>query len=242
MNQTLYLKPKFGVVWLLLFFSGLFSLSAQERRVTGNLTSADNSPLAGATLLVKGTTTGTVSDADGNFVILANGDNATLVVSATGFATQEIAVGTQNTINVQMQDSESALSEVIVTGYSTETRKQTTSAVATVKTKDLAVVPKRQRGAAAAGTGQRCDGHHQRPAGYGQPGAVRGFGSFNNNQPLFVVDGVPTQNANFLTPDDIENTTVMKDASSASIYGARAASGVIVITTKRGAKKPCCSK
>ncbi len=238
MNQTLYLKPKFGVVWLLLFFLGAFSLSAQERRVTGNLTSADNSPLAGATLLVKGTTTGTVSDADGNFVITVNGDNATLVVSATGFATQEIAVGTQSTINVQMQDSESALSEVIVTGYSTETRKQTTSAVSTVKTKDLAVVP-------SGNVEQQLQG---RVSGVtvitnGQPGTasqvrVRGFGSFNNNQPLFVVDGVPTQNANFLTPDDIENTTVMKDASSASIYGARAASGVIVITTKRGPKKP----
>ncbi len=238
MNQTFYLRPKFGVVWLLLFFLSAFSLSAQDRRVTGTVTSADNSPLAGATLLVKGTTNGTVSDGDGNFSINVGSNDAILVVSATGFATQEIPVGEQATINLQMQDSESALSEVVVTGYTTETRRQTTSAVATVKTKDLAVVP-------TGNVEQQLQG---RVSGLtvitnGQPGTaslvrIRGFGSFGGNQPLFVVDGVPTQNINFLTPDDIENTTVMKDASSASIYGARAASGVIVITTKRGAKTP----
>ena len=238
MNQTLYLRPKFGVVWLLLFFLGAFSLTAQERRVTGNLTSSDGSPLAGATILVKGTTTGTVSDADGNYTITVNGDNPIIVVSATGFATQEMPLGMGSTMNVEMEDSDSALSEVIVTGYTTETRRQTTSAVATVKTKDLAVVP-------TGNVEQQLQG---RVSGLtvitnGQPGTaslvrIRGFGSFGGNSPLFVVDGVPTQNVNFLSPDDIENTTVMKDASSASIYGARAASGVIVITTKRGPKKP----
>ena len=237
MNQIFYAKPKFGVVWLLLLFLGATSLTAQERRVTGNITSADNSPLAGATVLVKGTTSGAVTDADGNFTITVNSDNPILIVSATGFGTQELPLGTLSTLNVQMQDSESALSEVIVTGYSVETRRQTTSAVATVRTKDLAVVP-------SGNVEQQLQG---RVSGVtvitnGQPGTasqvrIRGFGSFNNNQPLFVVDGVPTQNVNFLSPDDIENTTVMKDASSASIYGARAASGVIVITTKRGPKK-----
>lgn len=238
MNQTFYARPKFGVVWLLLLFLGATSLTAQERRVTGNITSADNSPLAGATVLVKGTTSGAVTDADGNFTVTVNSDNPILVVSATGFGTQELPLGTLSTLNVQMQDSESALNEVIVTGYTTETRRQTTSAVATVKTRDLAVVP-------TGNVEQQLQG---RVSGLtvitnGQPGTaslvrIRGFGSFGGNQPLFVVDGVPTQNVNFLTPDDIENTTVMKDASSASIYGARAAGGVIVITTKRGPKKP----
>ena len=223
---------------MFLFFLGAVSLTAQERRVTGTVMDATNNPLAGATLLVKGTTNGAVSDADGNFTVMVNGDDPILVISATGFATQEIPLGMQSTTNVQMQDSESALTEIVVTGYTTETRRQTTSAVATVKTKDLAVVP-------TGNVEQQLQG---RVSGLtvitnGQPGTasqvrVRGFGSFNNNQPLFVVDGVPTQNVNFLSPDDIENTTVMKDASSASIYGARAASGVIIITTKRGPKKP----
>jgi TonB-dependent SusC/RagA subfamily outer membrane receptor len=149
-----------------------------------------------------------------------------------------VGIGAQTTISVLLQPSSTVLSDVVVTGYTVETRKQTTSAVATVKTRDLAAVP-------TGNVEQQLQG---RVSGLtvitnGQPGTssqvrIRGFGSFFGNQPLYVVDGVPTQNIDFLSPEDIENTTVMKDASSASIYGARAASGVIVITTKKGSKKP----
>lgn len=217
---------------------GSASLAAQDRVVRGKVTDSNNEGIPGATVLLKGTTTGTVTDVDGNFSIAVSGTDAMLVISSTGYEKQEVAVGSQATVDVKLADSDALLSELVVTGYTVETRKQTTSAVSTVKTKDLAAVP-------TGNVEQQLQG---RVAGLtvitnGQPGTaslvrVRGFGSFFNNTPLFVVDGVPTTNINFLSPEDIENTTVMKDASSASIYGARAASGVIVITTKRGPKKP----
>lgn len=236
MMQKPYLLLKgTGVLMLLLLLTSV-SLQAQ-RRVTGKVSEASGA-LPGATILVKGTSTGAVSDADGAFTITVPNDNSTLVISATGYQTVELAVGTQSSIEVTLEESASSLSEIVVTGYTVETRRQTTAAVSTVKTKDLAAVP-------TGNVEQQLQG---RVAGVtvitnGQPGTtsqvrIRGFGSFGNNQPLFIVDGVPTQNINFLAPEDIENTTVMKDASSASIYGARAASGVIVITTKKGSKKP----
>ena len=213
------------------------ALLAQGRRVTGVVADADG-PLPGVTVVVKGTNNGTTTDVDGKFGLSVQGDNAVLVFTYTGYETMEIGVGSQSSISVLLQPSASVLSEVVVTGYTVETRRQTTSAVATVKTRDLAAVP-------TGNVEQQLQG---RVSGVtvitnGQPGTtsqvrIRGFGSFFGNQPLYVVDGVPTQNIDFLAPDDIDNTTVMKDASSASIYGARAAGGVIVITTKRGAKKP----
>ncbi len=236
MKKSYLLLKSAGVLMLLLFLASN-SLQAQGRRLTGKVSEALG-PLPGATVLVKGTTTGTVSDANGDFTVTVEGANPILVISATGFETQEIEVGSQTSVNVTLNESATTISELVVTGYTVETRRQTTSAVATVKTKDLAAVP-------TGNVEQQLQG---RVAGLtvitnGQPGTasqvrIRGFGSFGGNQPLYVVDGVPTQNSNFLSPDDIENTTVMKDASSASIYGARAASGVIVITTKKGSKKP----
>ena len=221
----------------ILLMLGSLSLSAQGT-VRGKVTDSNSEPIPGATVILKGTTTGTVTDVDGNFSIAVSGDNPVLVISSTGYEKQEITVGSQTNIAVQLNDSDALLSELVVTGYTVDTRKQTTSAVSTVKTRDLAAVP-------TGNVEQQLQG---RVAGLtvitnGQPGTaslvrIRGFGSFGGNQPLYVVDGVPTQNINFLAPDDIENTTVMKDASSASIYGARAAGGVIVITTKRGSKKP----
>jgi len=223
--------------WLLAFLLVSEALLAQGRRVTGVVADADG-PLPGVTVVVKGTNNGTTTDVDGKFGLSVQGDNAVLVFTYTGYETMEIGVGSQSSISVLLQPSASVLSEVVVTGYTVETRRQTTSAVATVKTRDLAAVP-------TGNVEQQLQG---RVSGVtvitnGQPGTtsqvrIRGFGSFFGNQPLYVVDGVPTQNIDFLAPDDIDNTTVMKDASSASIYGARAAGGVIVITTKRGAKKP----
>lgn len=237
MNQALR-KPTSGVLILFLMLLGAASLTAQDRVIRGKVVDNLDQPIPGATIVVKGTVNGTVSDVDGNYAITVSEENAVLVISSTGYEKQEIPVGTQTTIDIKLEDSDALLSELVVTGYTVDTRKQTTSAVATVKTKDLAVVP-------TGNVEQQLQG---RVPGLtvitnGQPGTtsqvrIHGFGSFTGNQPLYIVDGVPTQNINFLSPDDIENTTVMKDASSASIYGARAAGGVIVITTKRGSKRP----
>ncbi|MVM31432.1 SusC/RagA family TonB-linked outer membrane protein [Spirosoma sp. HMF4905] len=226
--QTAFL----GAVLLL----GSLKASAQDRQVTGKITGNDG-PVPGANIVLKGTQTGTSSDASGNFKITVRGTNPVLVISAIGTKTQEVAVGNQTNVNVTLEDDATALSEVVVTGYSTENRRDVTGAVSTVKPAQLKVVP-------SANVEQQLQG---RVAGVtvitnGQPGTssqvrVRGFGSFGGNQPLYVVDGVPTQNIQYISPDDIESTTVLKDAASASIYGARAASGVIVLTTKKGQRR-----
>ncbi|UFH55995.1 TonB-dependent receptor [Spirosoma sp. KNUC1025] len=212
------------------------SASAQDRRVTGKITGADG-PVPGANIVLKGTQTGTSSDASGNYAINIRGNSPVLVISAIGFKTQEINVGNRTTVDVTMEDDATALSEVVVTGYSTENRRDVTGAVSTVKPAQLKIVP-------SSNVEQQLQG---RVSGVtvitnGQPGTssqirVRGFGSLNGNQPLYVVDGVPTQNIQWLAPDDIESTTVLKDAAAASIYGARAASGVIVYTTKKGQRR-----
>jgi TonB-dependent SusC/RagA subfamily outer membrane receptor len=157
-----------------------------------------------------------------------------LVFSSIGFSTEEITVGTQTTINLNMLPDIQSLSEIVVTGYSTEERREVTGAVATVKPEELTAIP-------SGNVEQQLAG---RVGGVtvitnGQPGTssivrVRGFGSFGGNEPLYIVDGIPVGSTDFLQPDDIESTTVLKDAPSASIYGARAANGVIVYTTKKG--------
>ncbi|GAA4467415.1 TonB-dependent receptor [Nibrella saemangeumensis] len=186
--------------------------------------------------MIKGTTTGTSTDADGNFSLTLRGANPVLVISGIGYRSQEVAVGNQSSLTVNLQEDVTALNEVIVTGYTTDSRRETTGAVATVKAKDLTVTP-------TGNVEQQLQG---RVAGVtvitnGQPGTtsqirVRGFGAFGGNEPLYIVDGVPVGTTDFLNPDDIESTTVLKDAASASIYGARAANGVIVYTTKKGSR------
>ncbi|PRY39306.1 TonB-linked SusC/RagA family outer membrane protein [Spirosoma oryzae] len=211
-------------------------VSAQDRRLTGKITGPDG-PLPGANVVLKGTQTGTSTDAEGNYSLPIRGANPIIVISAIGYKTKEVEIGNRSTADVQVDEDATALSEVVVTGYTTENRRDVTGAVSTVQPAQLRVVP-------STNVEQQLQG---RVAGVtvitnGQPGTssqvrVRGFGSFGGNQPLYVVDGVPTQNISFIPPDDIESTTVLKDAASASIYGARAASGVIVITTKRGQRR-----
>jgi TonB-linked SusC/RagA family outer membrane protein len=210
--------------------------SAQDRRVTGKISGVDG-PIPGANVLLKGTTTGTSTDANGDYSINVRGTSPVLVISSIGNKTQEVTVGNRSTVNVTLEDDATALNEVIVTGYTTDTKRDNTGAVSTVKAKDLSAIP-------SGNVEQQLQG---RVSGVtvitnGQPGTtsivrVRGFGAFGGNEPLYVVDGVPTGGINFVAPDDVESTTVLKDAAAASIYGARAANGVIVITTKKGQRK-----
>ena len=206
-----------------------------QSTVGGTVTDAeDGSAIPGVNVLVKGTSTGTITDVEGNYNVTVSGENPTLVFSSVGFATQEVAVGSQTSIDLAMQADVQALEEIVVTGYSSEERRDVSGAVSTVSSEELAAVP-------SGNVEQQLQG---RVGGVtvitnGQPGSnsivrIRGFGSFGGNQPLYVVDGVPVGSIDFIQPGDIESTTVLKDAPSASIYGARAASGVIVITTKKG--------
>ncbi len=206
-----------------------------QQTITGTITDSDGVPLPAANVVIKGTTTGASADFDGNYSITANAGDV-LVFSYTGYNTREVTVGSDTTINVVLEEG-LALDEVIVTGYTTETKRETTAAVSIVKAEELAAIP-------SGNVEQQLQG---RVAGVtvltnGQPGTtsqirVRGFGAFGGNSPLYIVDGVPVDNTEFLNPDDIASTTVLKDAAAASIYGARAANGVVVYTTKQGRRE-----
>ncbi len=216
-------------------FSNVDWSTTLQSTVTGTVLDDAGQPLPGANVVVKGTTNGTQTDFDGNYSIEVN-SGAVLVFSYLGFQRVEIAVGNQSTVNVTMEPDAAALDEVVVTGYQTQTKRETTAAVSIVKAEDLAAVP-------SGNIEQQLQG---RVAGVtvltnGQPGTtsqvrVRGFNSFGNNAPLYVVDGVPTTNVDFINPEDVETAVVLKDAAAASIYGARAANGVIVYVTKQGSR------
>jgi len=217
-----------------LFFVGLSSVALAQTRISGQVTDENNSPVPGVNIVEKGSSNGTTTDSEGRYTMNVTGSNSILVFSFIGYITQEVQVGQQGVVDVSMAPDVKSLEEVVVTGYSIDKRRELTGSVSTVKTKDMTFAP----------TGNVEQMLQGRVAGVtvitnGQPGTtsqirVRGFGAFGGNTPLYVVDGVPTTDVSFLNPDDIESTTVLKDAASASIYGARAASGVIVYTTKRG--------
>ncbi|MEH6511870.1 MAG: TonB-dependent receptor [Maribacter arcticus] len=207
-------------------------LTIVQTTVTGTV-SDGMGPLPGASVLVKGTTNGTQTDFDGNFTIDTPSD-ATLVISYIGFKTVEVAVNNQTTINVTLQEDASALDEVVVTGYGTQIKKDLTGAVSVVDVDELLATPAttfaQQLQGRAAGVSIINDA---RPGGEATV-RIRGFGTVGNNDPLYIIDGVPTQAQANLNPNDIESMQILKDASAASIYGSRAGNGVIIITTKKG--------
>ena len=217
---------------LLLLFSWSVAAYAQDRVVSGTVTDESGSAMPGVNIVIKGTSNGTATDADGKFNITAKSDDV-ILFSFIGYQNNEQAVGARSVVNVQMSSDVKTLTELVVTGYSVDNRRELTGAVSTIKPKDQTFAP-------SGNVEQMLQG---RVAGVtvitnGQPGTasqirVRGFGAFGGNGPLYIVDGVPVGDIGFLNPDDIESTTVLKDAASASIYGARAAGGVIVYTTKK---------
>ncbi|MFM8361063.1 MAG: TonB-dependent receptor plug domain-containing protein, partial [Haliscomenobacter sp.] len=219
-----------------LLLAALLMTSAVFAQVKGVVLDADSGePLVGASILVKGTSVGTLTDLDGAFTIkAASGD--VLEISYTGYETQQVTLGQETNLTIRLTEG-ITIDEIIVTGYAVETKRQTTGAVSIVPARELSAIP-------SGNVEQQLQG---RVAGVtiltnGQPGTtsqirVRGFGAFGGNQPLYIVDGVPVESTDFLNPDDIEAVSVLKDAASASIYGARAANGVVVYTTKSGARK-----
>jgi TonB-linked SusC/RagA family outer membrane protein len=205
-------------------------------RITGTVTSETGEALPGVSVIVKGTTPpiGVSTDMNGNYTLNVPETSGTLVFSFIGYETLEKAFSGPAEINVSLREDIKSLQEVVVTGYTTQNREDITGAVSIVSSEELLQTPSanvsqqlqgRVAGITATGTGA---------PGQGAKIRVRGFGSLGNNDPLYVIDGVPTQDANNLNPNDVESMTVLKDASAASIYGSRAANGVIIITTKKG--------
>ncbi len=207
-----------------------------QSTITGSVTDANGAPLPGASVLVEGTTVGTQTDFDGNYAIEAAGD-ATLVFSYVGFETQEIAINGRAGIDVSMAEDASQLDEVVVVGYGTQRKQDLTGAISVVDVDELVQQPSAQITSQLQG---RVSG--VTITGGGQPGQapqikIRGASTFGNNNPLYVVDGIPTETIQDINPNDIASLQVLKDAASASIYGARAANGVIILTTKKGKGK-----
>ena len=212
-------------------------LAQQQRTVTGVVTDQSGQPLPGVTVVVKGTTQGTVTNADGDYTITNIPDDATLVFSFVGMRTQEVVVRSQTTVNVNMAEDAIGLDEVVVVGFGTQKKADLTGAVSAVQGEDLA---KRVDVTNTATALQGLSPGLTIQNFAGEPGRedirvrVRGNGTLNNSNPLILVDGVERSLAT-VEPGDIESLTILKDAASAAIYGSRAANGVILITTRRGA-------
>jgi iron complex outermembrane receptor protein len=207
----------------------------QAQTVSGTVSDASG-PLAGASVIVKGTTNGTQTDFDGNYTLNDVDATATLVFSYIGFSTQEIAVNGQSTINVTLQEDAQALDEVVIVGYGSQQRKEITTAVTSVNSEDFNVGVVNEptqllQGKVAGLTVVNRGGDPNSNATI----RLRGISTVGGNtEPLVVIDGVLGQSLNNVDPADIENITVLKDGSAAAIYGTRASSGVILVTTKSG--------
>ena len=205
----------------------------QQKRVTGRVTDAAGEALPGVNILEKGTINGAISDVDGRFALTVASSNSILNFSFIGYMTREVPVGSQTTIDVVMSQAETKLDEIVVVGYSTQARKSLTGSVSQVSSAELSE-------SAATNPITRLQGKiagvtilNQHTPGEGSTIRIRGMTTINDASPLYVVDGVP---GGSYAPNDVETITILKDAAAQSIYGARAANGVVLITTKGGRK------
>jgi TonB-dependent starch-binding outer membrane protein SusC len=235
------------IVLLLGVFAILSHLQAQNRVITGRVTDDKGAPLANVSINVKGTSIGTLTNENGNYTISVPATARILVYSYVDMEAKEVSIGNQSTINTTMASAEKALEEVVVTGYQTVRKRDVTAAISRISAADIENLPMPNFAQAMQG---RAAGVIVAAAN-GVPGGslsviIRGVGSISaGTTPLYVVDGIQlntgtgsinTQNnpLNFLNPDDIESIEILKDAAAASIYGARAGNGVVLVTTKKG--------
>lgn len=211
-------------------------MDIQQETVKGNVTDAsDGSPLPGVNVLVKGTTIGTATDAKGNYILNVPESADTLIYSYIGYNSKMVAINGRSVINIQLSPERVKGQQLVVVGYGTQKQKDITSSISSVSSEKIQNKPVQQVTQALQG---EVAGVHITPNS-GTPGGsllirVRGSGTVNNNQPLFVVDGNPVADPTDIDPNNIESIQVLKSASAAAIYGARGANGVIIITTKQG--------
>jgi TonB-dependent starch-binding outer membrane protein SusC len=225
--------PSFMVITFLMLLPSM--VKAQVNNISGVVTSASNKPIEAATVIVKQTKASAVCDAQGNFSIVASAGQ-TLLVSSVGYESKEVKVSKENTITIVLNSSNTNIDEVVVIGYGSQRKKDLTGSISSLNitdakkfsTNDISQLLQGR----ATGVAVNSDG---------QPGAIpsvriRGFSTFGDFQPYYVVDGVPGSSPRDFSPNDVESISVLKDASAAAIYGAAAANGVIIITTKQGKK------
>jgi TonB-linked SusC/RagA family outer membrane protein len=222
---------------ILLLFLWSIPNFAQERTITGTVTDADSKQfLPGVTIIIKGTTIGTTTDLDGKYTIKAESD-ATLVFSFIGYLNEEIAVGNNSVIDVNLIPDIKKLDEVVVVGYGVQKKTLVTGATSKISGDNLTMSPNLRASQILQGqvSGAVITQNSGQP-GSGVSVRIRGVGTNGSAEPLYIIDGLPTSDAglDFLNPSDIESIDVLKDAASAAIYGTRGANGVVLITTKKG--------
>jgi len=226
-------------ILLTLFFAFLCTTTAfaQQRTVQGTVIDSSGEPLIGVNVQIKGTTTGTVTDIDGKFSVQVPNNTSVLVFSYIGYLHAEVPVGTQTDIRQVMREDTQKLDEVVVVGYGVQKKVTVTGSVASVRGEELKASPTTNLSGAMVGRMPGVIGFQKsdEPGGGGTTIRIRGTNSIGSNDPLIVIDGIADRNGGMdrLNPNEIESMSVLKDASAA-IYGARAANGVILITTKRG--------
>ncbi len=232
-----------GAGILLLIFT--ITLAANSQTITGKITDQDGNEIPGVSVYLKGTTIGTISDVFGDYTLIiraedAIGETDTIVYSFIGFSKQEFSVPADPdatyTHNVVLLEEAELMKELVVVGYGVQRKSDITGAISTIKTQDIVNLPVVSVDQALQGKAAGV----QVSQTSGAPGEqikvrIRGLGTINNNDPLYIIDGVPTKNVtDIINPEDIESMTVLKDAASAAIYGSRAGNGVIIIKTKKG--------
>ena len=218
-----------ALVCLLLMTTSLF---AQEKTVTGTVTDSTNEPLIGASVVIQGTSNGTITDIDGKYSITASPDNV-LEFSYVGMVKQDVKVGSQHVINIQLKEDSQMLAETVVIGYGSAKKRDLTGSITNIKGAEIANKPSTNPLSSLQGKVAGVQIINSGQAGSDPEIRVRGTNSINGYKPLYIVDGLFNDNINFLNPEDIESMEVLKDPSSLAIFGVRGANGVIIITTKK---------
>ncbi|MGL6267576.1 MAG: TonB-dependent receptor plug domain-containing protein, partial [Chitinophagaceae bacterium] len=225
-----------GKAFPMLLITLLLSVAGYaQKTVTGRVTGGKPvQPIVGATVTVTGTAVSTMTNSEGNFSIAVPEGRKALVISFVGYASQDVDISNASNINVSMLDATGSLGEVVVTGYTSQRKKDIIGAVSVVDIENMKMAPAANVGAQLQGraTGVTVSQN-------GAPGSpaivrIRGFQSGGNNEPLYIIDGVPTSDASNLNPQDISSLQVLKDGTASAIYGTRAANGVVIISTKQG--------
>ena len=233
-TKNLHLNRKISFLLMMFFFTSFANIMAQN--VTGKISDDKGGPLPGVSVLVKGTATGGITDDNGMFSLAAD-KNATLIFSFIGFLTKEEALNGRSTIDISLEADNTALSEVVVVGYGTQKKVTVTGAVAQLQGDKIIKSPAMDISNSLAGRlpGLVVIQQSGEPGYDGATISIRGTNTLGNNSPLIVIDGIPDRDGGLgrISPRDIESISVLKDASAA-IYGARAANGAILVTTKRG--------
>ncbi len=239
MKKTKLFGLRRDVVLFSMFLCSLLLMSSvsAQNRITGKIVDKKNEVVVGATILNKGTTTGTITDVDGNFSLEVPDKNGTIIVSSIGYVNQEISLAGRSHFNIILEEDIQGLDEVVVVGYGTQKKVSVTGSISQVDGKALEKAPSDNISNMLAG---RLPGlvtkQNSGLPGEGSSILIRGYATTGENKPVYIVDGVQRDILGSLDPSEVETITVLKDAASAAIYGVQGASGVILITTKRGTK------